>query len=304
MPDPIQFYNMPEEQSGKTFQFHEITDKTLNNNPALHNIGKPHRHKYYEIFIFIKGGAKHEIDFKTYNVKSHCIHFLSPGQVHQITRGDTYFGYEIIFNSDFYNGDLNEKESLPDLPFFNNNRGTPILTVNETEFNELMILVNEMKKECGYKRNISNAIIRALLHIFLIKCKYYFTQQPEDPFMDTEPDLLILSRFRSLIEQHFESRLTVKDYAEKMNLSPAVLNRKVKKTGGQNASEMIMDRLILEAKRLLMYTHLNNKEIAFRLNYEDPSYFSRVFKSKTGRTPSRFRAEMITETSALQATID
>ncbi len=57
------------------------------------------------------------------------------------------------------------------------------------------------------------------------------------------------------------------------------------------ASEIIIDRLILEAKRLLIYSDLNNKEVAYELNYEDPSYFARIFRRKTGLTPSAFRKQ-------------
>ena len=58
------------------------------------------------------------------------------------------------------------------------------------------------------------------------------------------------------------------------------------------ALEIIMDRLVLQAKRLLIYTDLSNKEIAFRLKYNDPSYFTRMFKGKTNKSPSTFRKEM------------
>jgi AraC-like DNA-binding protein len=77
-----------------------------------------------------------------------------------------------------------------------------------------------------------------------------------------------------------------------MGESPVQLNRAIKSVSGKTASDLIIERLILEAKRLLLFSDLSNKEVAFKLNYEDPSYFTRIFRRKTGLTPTEFRSKM------------
>lgn len=77
-----------------------------------------------------------------------------------------------------------------------------------------------------------------------------------------------------------------------LSLSPIQLNKMVKMITGKNASDLIISRIMLEAKRLIAYTELSNKEIAFKLNYEDPSYFSRMFRKKMGVSPSAFREQL------------
>jgi AraC-like DNA-binding protein len=94
------------------------------------------------------------------------------------------------------------------------------------------------------------------------------------------------------VEQNFKDIHLVKDYADRLNESPAHLNKIVKTITGENASEFIIKRIILEAKRLLIYTDLSNKEISFAINYDDPSYFSRLFRKKVGASPSEFRVQM------------
>jgi len=84
----------------------------------------------------------------------------------------------------------------------------------------------------------------------------------------------------------------VKDYAELLGESPIVLNRAIKSVTDKTASEIIIERLILKAKRLLLFSDLSNKEVAYKLNYEDPSYFARIFRKKTSFTPSEFRKIM------------
>ena len=95
-----------------------------------------------------------------------------------------------------------------------------------------------------------------------------------------------------MLRQHFKQIHLVKEYADKLNESPAHLNKIVKSITGENASEIIIKRIILEAKRLLIYTDLSNKEISFDINYDDPSYFSRLFRKKVGFSPSEFRSQM------------
>ena len=84
----------------------------------------------------------------------------------------------------------------------------------------------------------------------------------------------------------------VQDYAGLMAITEKYLNELCKKTAGKTASELIHERIILEAKRLLLHSDLNNKEVAYFLSFDDPSHFSKFFKRKTGRTPSQFRKEL------------
>jgi AraC-like DNA-binding protein len=100
--------------------------------------------------------------------------------------------------------------------------------------------------------------------------------------------------FNQLVDHRFKEIHQVKEYAELLGESPVVLNRAVKSLTGKTPGELIVERLILEAKRLLLYSDLSNKEVAYKLNYEDPSYFARIFRKKTGNTPSEFRSNMRT----------
>jgi AraC family transcriptional regulator, transcriptional activator of pobA len=99
-------------------------------------------------------------------------------------------------------------------------------------------------------------------------------------------------QFNQLVDKYHAQMHQVKEYAEIMGESPVQLNRAIKSVSGKTASDLIIERLILEAKRLLLFSDLSNKEVAFKLNYEDPSYFTRIFRRKTGFTPTEFRSKM------------
>ena len=103
---------------------------------------------------------------------------------------------------------------------------------------------------------------------------------------------ILFVKFRNLVEHRFDRCHQVKDYADVLQVTPTKLNEICKKAGQRNASDFILDRILLAAKRNLMFSNLSNKEIAFRLGFKDPSYFSRFFKNKTSLSPSKFRKEM------------
>jgi AraC family transcriptional activator of pobA len=98
-----------------------------------------------------------------------------------------------------------------------------------------------------------------------------------------------LSRFRALVEAHFLEHWTVGRYAQAMRMTEARLNRLTRKVAGKSAFDLIQDRLMLEARRKLIYVAAPISLLAYELGFEDPAYFSRFFKSRIGMTPSAFR---------------
>ena len=167
-----------------------------------------------------------------------------------------------------------------------------MLDLEDVDFDDILQIVQQMEREWHLKQGAYNEILRTYLQLLLLKCKrHYMRKFGEKQKMDT-PDFAQVQQFNILVENKFTEHLRVQDYAEMIGTSPAGLNKAIKKITGKTAVEIIVDRLVLQAKRLLIYTDLSNKEIAFNLNYTDPSYFTRTFKKKTGKSPSQFKKEL------------
>ena len=249
----------------------------------------PHRHNYYEIFLFIKGGGVHEIDFEIFPIESGSVHFVSPGQVHLVKRALDSYGSVIFFSRDFYYLNLPDKNILYELPFLNNNTSEPILNLNEEEFQVFNQLLENIEKEYKSDNEVKESIIRSYLHILLLKSKSFFDQLKGGPEFKDNPSSKLVYDFKILVEKNYRSLHFVKDYADMLSTTPEQLNDETKKVTGKTASDLISDRIILETKRLLLYSESTNKEIAYFLNYDDPSHFSKFFKNKLGISPSEFR---------------
>ncbi len=102
----------------------------------------------------------------------------------------------------------------------------------------------------------------------------------------------LFRRFETLLEQHHLQRWSVADYARALSITPTHLNRVTRAATGDTASHLILNRLIREARRNLVYTNLPVSTIAYTLGFEDPAYFSRIYAAATGLSPRAFRARL------------
>ena len=98
-------------------------------------------------------------------------------------------------------------------------------------------------------------------------------------------------RFRQMLEHHYRSMHTVKEYANHLNVSTKTLTNCVYESSRSTPLALINERIVLEAKRQLLHSSLKVKEIAFQLGFEDPSYFVKFFKRHTGCLPADFREQ-------------
>lgn len=289
----IQLYDFPVNDPAKNIGVFEVEGPFVKNKTYPHKTTVPHRHSYFEICFFVNGDGVHEIDFKQFIIKSNSIHFITPGQVHLISRGNNYKGYLLVFSEEFYRLNAQQNELLSFVPFLHSFFLNPILNTDENTFKKLLDIVLYIKDEIREKSSITPAVAAAYLQVLLLKARQLFDNTNRVVYHKKDIPSHIISDFRKLVEKHHKEKHLVSEYASLMNYSSVHLNKMIKKGTGRPASELIMDRIILEAKRLILFSGMNSKEIAYFLSFKDPSHFSRVFKNKTGMTPVEFRKNMI-----------
>jgi AraC-like DNA-binding protein len=266
-----------DDESSIPFQLVQLTKE------GSYDTSVPHRHNYYEVFIFEIGGGEHNIDFRTFPLQNHSIHFVSPGQVHNVIRKEDSNGFVVLFSRDFYSSN---QQRLRQFPFLNNNSTEPILNLSKEEFSILRELITNIKRELKLEYPESNELIKAYLNTFLIHCKrFYNTNEAQKTFSNDSLSFI----FKHMIEENYLQIHSVSDYAKKLNCSEKQLATATKKELGVSPKVLIDERIILEAKRLVLHTMHSLQEIAFFLNYTDASHFAKFFKSKTGVSPGQFR---------------
>jgi AraC-like DNA-binding protein len=258
------------------------------NIPLDYSTNEAHRHNYFEVLFFTKGSGKHMIDFDVHDIKPQSLHFVSAGQVHAMNRSPDTKGYVIAFSREFMFLNTNDTSVLNDFPAFNKT-AEPVLSLSNELCAEMESLVKNMEAVYQSSDPYKEKILGSFISILLFKCKSLVNMSAGSK--NDAASAHIMQRFNSLLEEKFIELHKVNEYAELMNVSPNHLSESIKKVTGKTAGDLIQDRLILEAKRILLHSPITAKEIAYHLNFNDPSYFSRFFKSNTGLSPEEFRKQ-------------
>jgi len=251
-----------------------------------------HRHAYYEMFLFFKGGGKHDIDFETYHVEDNTLHFVSPGQVHMLQRELDSEGFVLLFSREFYHLGSQNTDSLYELPFLHTNTLSPILKISPELLDTFKLSFTLMKEENEANNQDKAEVLRAHLTLLMLKVKRHFLEQNKNSIPNANPHSDLIKKFRVAIEKNFLVLHKPAEYAELLHVSAGHLNDIVKDMLGVSSSDLINERILLEIKRMLFHSDETVSEIAQVLNFEDVSYFSRFFKTHVGSTPKDFRMKI------------
>ncbi len=253
----------------------------------------PHRHDFYTIYWIRKGQLTHTIDTVTHVVKRNTLFFLAPGQVHQMKFSEKVEGYMIAFHDSLLcpaGGDSTGMNAVRNGLFVNDQFSSVIHITNQDDEKELEWMVKRMMQEVEQKQPNYEAAFQNLLHYFLVVASRNAPEPVEViPEYHAKHNGALFVHFKTLIEDKYRELKNVSDYAALLHIKPVLLNEISKQLSGITAGEHIRNRVILEAQRYLYNTDLSAKEIAYKLGFEDPHYFSRFFKKYTNQSPSEFK---------------
>lgn len=243
-----------------------------------------HRHDFFFILALRNGSGTHVIDFTPYEVQNNSIFILRPGQVHQLSLNAGCTGFLAEFDASFYH----PKDKLANHRLIK--AGNKNFCAFEAKrFKKLQDVLAYIFNEFNTKQDGYIDVIKANLDIFFIE----FIRQSLNPNDISKKGSNYtqdrFEEFMDLCSSHITTHKQVSQYADLMNLSIYQVNAITKETVGKPASEIINEQIILEARRYLLATPNQVKEIADHLGYEDISYFIRFFKKHTGYSPEAFR---------------
>lgn len=244
-----------------------------------------------DIFAFIRTGnnkAEFIIDSLPVTIEPHSVLALTSVQYFQFISGNDLKVY--FFNREFYCiKDHDQEVGCAGLLFFGIEQN-PIITLNDSEQTKFNMLHDIFVDEIETKDNIQAEMLRMLMARFIIKTTRLLKEkeQVESNKQDSKTELL--RAFNMLVETHFREEHSVQFYADALYKSAKTLSNSFAKFN-KSPLKIIHERIVLEAKRLLIYTNKTSKEIAYDLGFEDASHLSRLFKKLTSLSPSDFKKQ-------------
>lgn len=250
----------------------------------------PHRHSFYHLVLFTRGQGTHTIDFKKFKVKAGQLYCMVPGQVHSWDFEGPMAGYILNFSENYFRSFLLDPHFLDRFSFFSGDSEEGVLQLPAAPLQQATGCLDDLVRTFQKTTGPAGDHIKVLLLRFLLLIE----DAIGSPVRARVPHQkkLMLKTFRNLIEKNYRQLRLPNEYAALLYMTPHHLNALCQELSGRSAGEVIRDRILLEAKRLLVSHEMTAAQIALELNFKDASYFNRFFKKATGLTPFEFRKQI------------
>jgi AraC family transcriptional activator of pobA len=250
------------------------------------DVREPHRHGYHELIWVREGHGRHLIDGEPVVFGPHTLTLIAKGQVHQFERADGINGVVARFDDDWLEdglaGEIGRRVLFT-------SHGCRSLAPPEDEAERFDALLDLLRVEVERPQNRESAELRRhLLSASLLWAQRWHEAQLEEGGA-SRADVQLHQQFLETLERDFTSSHDAGHYADQLSVTSGTLSRTLMKLTGQTTKQLIVERVILEAVRLLRFSDLSIKEIAARLGFSDQFAFSKAFKRQRGEAPLDFR---------------
>ncbi|MFN5620817.1 MAG: AraC family transcriptional regulator [Flavobacteriales bacterium] len=268
---------------------HSLENNVLQLLPLDHtnpyDFKREHRHTYYEIMLIEEGGGNQLIDFRDYPALDNSCYIIFPRQVHLMNRRNST-GFIVQFTDDvLYNPELSA--ALRRLSLRDNS--AIVFEAHANALKELSELYAILNRLAYAQSSTSQQVIRSVLHAFAALVVHHAGSSDESI---SAPDKKLLHDFFDLLEQHFTENRSVQFFVGELATTDKKLSAASQKYAGMSPLQVIHNRVLLEAKRMLLFEQPSHKEISFQLGFDSPASFSAFIKSKTGLTPSELSQQL------------
>jgi AraC-like DNA-binding protein len=246
----------------------------------------------FSSILWVKEGAGNlQVDFAAYDLQKDSVLFLSPFQPFSIKAETSVKGLIIDFHTDFFCLMKHQKEAAFCGLLFNNIYDPPFITLSDKEAVLFELLTEQLIEEVQRNELAQHELLVSILKIMMIhSCRLRLVQQASARESLQENDHpYVLQNLKEAIDKHFREKHSANEYAEVLNISAKALAKITKQHFNKTLTDLIAERIVIEAKRDLYMTTKQVKEIAYDLGFKDEYHFSRYFKNNTTVSPVIYR---------------
>lgn len=243
-----------------------------------------HRDDHYIFILQESGRNQFMLDFKLLDIPDAAMLYVLPGQVHHGVLSENTTGYFLAIDTLLVAEEYRTifEQQIPI------NAPLALDAVQKNRLKQSLELLYH--RYLNMETSLGKSIAHALASAFIGLVAELYLEQSSSTLQQNSRPVQISNQFRQLLLQHYKTTKSPSAYAELLHISLSYLNEVVKSVTGFSVSYWIQHELMLEAKRLLYYTDLNVKQIAFELGFSDHTYFSRLFSKSEGMSAGKFRS--------------
>ena len=249
---------------------------------------EPHRHDYHELIWVRSGCGVHLLDGEPQEVRAGAVTLIGRGQVHTFQRGEGLTGAVVRFGEELLHGAAGERATPGWLLVGRGGRTVPV-PPGEAEHLDgaIAALAGEARRPPDAR---SGDIERHLLALILLWVERWYDAARTEQREADDPEVDLYRRFAERLEHDFAAHHDAAHYADALAVPPAALSRALTQVAGRPTKELVIDRVMLEAARLLRFTDRTVGEVSYAVGFTDPLYFSRAFKRHSGLAPMAYRS--------------
>lgn len=247
---------------------------------------REHRHTYFEIMFFDTGGGIQLIDFERFPAHADSCYIIFPQQIHHLKRNNAT-GTVVQFTEEIIPS-IQVRNRLRQVLF--GEKAAVIFERNPGKMNEFRPLLGLLKAASEKTTMVSNEIALNYLQALLLQM---VENRDSKSMASVSEDQNLLFRFQQLLEEQYTYNHSVQEYVKQIGSTEKKLAAATKKFTGLSPLQVIHNRVLLEAKRVLLFEDSSHKEIAFRLGFDSPASFSQFVKNKTGFSPSELSTHLV-----------
>lgn len=248
------------------------------------------RLNYYSLIWVQEGQGRAKADFSEYEFAAGSLFAFAPYQPFMFQVEGTLNGVVVQFHPDFFCIHKHHAEVACNGVLYNNPYQPPFVRLDGQAAATLGMAIQQMRDELQDVGLAQHELLVAYLKIILITAsRIKAAEAPATPPAELVGEPFVLQNLKQYIEQHFRTKHAPSAYAELLHITPKALARLTKAHFNKTLSDLIAERIVIEAKRELYLTNKPVKEIAYALGYEDEHYFSRFFKNNTDVSPQLYR---------------
>ena len=249
---------------------------------------KPHRINFYDVIWFQSGQPVYIVDFHRIEIQPNTLLFIHKQQVHFYEQFNDCEGLVLLFTDTFFRQAEADIQFLNNSVLFNDLLQVPCFQLKANDFNIPNLFLSIQQELNAPNDAFKFRILHNLVFTLLLFAERAYKQNGLIP-IHGGMDLDIAMRFRNLVDQHFVREKSVGFYAQQLHITEKRLQKTCAQIFGISPKAYISERIVLEAKRLLLHSQANTKAIAFELGFDEPTNFIKYFRKNTQKTPVEFR---------------